>query len=321
MTDFSHPFPFDPTYGHDLDSLLAVGPPEHRPTDFDAFWQARYAAAREVEVRPELGPPVARTADGATVHEVGYGSTGGVRLGGWLVRPADGVVERGLVMGHGYDGCHLPLPPLPVPRAAAFFPVARGLGARSLRTDIPADPREHVLHGIADHATYVIGDAVADLVWCAASALLELVPEAAPRLDYCGISFGGGVGALGLPWDDRYRSAHLTVPTFGNHPLRVTLECVGSGTAVRQRWLERPEVLDVLGYFDAATAATRLRIPVQVAGALFDPSVPPPGQFAVHNALAGERRLHVLPAGHFRGYPQWAADEDRLQAAIGAFLA
>jgi cephalosporin-C deacetylase len=68
-----------------------------------------------------------------------------------------------------------------------------------------------------------------------------------------------------------------------------------------------------------ATAATRVRIPVHVAAALFDPSVPPPGQFAVHNALAGRKELFVLTAGHF-DHPDAATELDELRHARLAFL-
>ncbi|MEZ5583004.1 MAG: hypothetical protein R3F37_09785 [Candidatus Competibacteraceae bacterium] len=32
---------------------------------------------------------------------------------------------------------------------------------------------------------------------------------------------------------------------------------------------------------------------------MFDPAVPPPGQYAIYNALAGHKDLFVLQAGHF----------------------
>ena len=73
-------------------------------------------------------------------------------------------------------------------------------------------------------------------------------------------SFGGGVGALALPWDDRFGAAHLNLPSFGHYPLRLTMPCIGSGEAVRRYHAEHPDVLDVLRYFDAATAATRIEI-------------------------------------------------------------
>ena len=103
-----------------------------------------------------------------------------------------------------------------------------------------------------------------------------------------------------LPWDKRFKRAYLNIPSFGNHPLRVTLPCLGSGAAVREKYLEEGDkVLEVLQYFDAATAAAHIQIPVFVAAALFDPSVPPPGQFAVYNALAGPKQLYLRQAAHF----------------------
>ncbi len=184
------------------------------------------------------------------------------------------------------------------PGTATIWPCLRGLGTRSLLPGVPSASAGHVLHGIESRDSYLIGGCVAG-VWCAATALQRLVPETAGALVYLGTSFGGGIGALALPWDDRFRAAGLTVPTFGNHPLRVTLPCTGSGESVRRRHADDPSVLDVLAYFDAATAARHIRIPVHVGAALFDPSVPPPGQFAVYGALARPRELFVLRAGHF----------------------
>ncbi|MFE5090387.1 acetylxylan esterase [Streptomyces sp. NPDC056638] len=323
MAPFEHGFPFDPAYGRTLDDLLLIPAPA-APDDFDAFWRARYEEARKVATEPEIGP-LEDERDGVRIHGVTFTSVGGVRLGGWVALPAEGSAEYGFVVGHGYGGRQEPGPdvPLPLPRAAAILPCVRGMGARGLRPGIPDTAGGHVLHGIESRDSYVIGDCVADL-WCAASALHELVPaltrgEGGPRLGYLGESFGGGLGALALPWDGRFGAAQLTVPTFGNHPLRLTLPCVGSGEAVRGHYREHPEVAQVLRYFDAATAATRLELPTLVAAALFDPSVPPPGQFAVYNALAGERELRVLSAGHFE-YEGLAAEVAELRAARRGFF-
>src|SRR5262249_38598365 len=155
---------------------------------------------------------------------------GGVRIGGWLAVPADGVGDRGFVIGHHYGGRDVPDAELPAPRAAAIFPVLRGLPTMSLMPDVPSESLEHVLLGIESRDDYVLGACVADL-WCAATALTELVPTTARRLDYVGMSFGGGVGALALAGDERFTAAQLQIPTFGNHPLRVTLDCVGSAAA------------------------------------------------------------------------------------------
>jgi len=181
--------------------------------------------------------------------------------------PADGKLVRGVVAGHGYGGRPAPDPSEPGPPAVSIYPCARGFD-RSARADIPNHAAAHVRHGIGNRGTYVHRGCAADL-WCAASALIELYPEIEGALHYTGFSFGGGIGALALPWDKRFRTAYLDVPSFGNHPLRVQLPSTGSGESVRLYYKRHPEVLEVLAYFDAATAARHIHIPVfaLVAGA------------------------------------------------------
>lgn len=313
---FRHNYSFDPTYGHDLAALLEIAAPAE-PVDFTTFWQNLHAQARSVTVAPawrEIPSPQRRT----RVFEVEFTSLDGVRINGWLTRPRDGFVERGVVVSHGYGGRDGPDFRLPFARAALLFPCARGI-SRSARPDIPGNPDAHVLHGIQRRETYVHAGCAADTVWCAASALLELFPTAARRLDYLGISFGGGIGALALPWDGRFRRAHLNVPSFGHHPLRLSLPCVGSGEAVRRYQRRTGRALETLRYFDAAVAARHLRIPVHVAAARFDPAVPPPGQFAIYNALAGSKELFPLQAGHF-DHAGTGAEDARLLDALAYFF-
>jgi cephalosporin-C deacetylase len=289
-------YPFDPTHGYTEDMLMAVGCPP-APADFADFWRATFTAASDVPARASRR--VVRRSAKQLVEEVEFDAWGGdgqpaVRLGGWLTTPLDGVVTSGLVVGHGYGGRTAPDPAPLVPGAAVLYPCARGFN-RSAQPDIPATANEHVLHGIGSRDTYVHRFNAADL-WASASALTELVPAVAANLCYAGASFGGGIGALMLPWDGRYKRAFLDYPSFGHHPIRLTLPCVGSGEAIRQHGGERH--LPVLRYFDAATAAAHLTTPTLVAAALYDPAVPPPGQFAIYNCLAGERALFVRRNAH-----------------------
>ena len=288
-------YPFDPTYGYTEAQLRAVPAPAG-PADFADFWRSTFAAAIAVPPRPTRR--VVRRTRGQVVEEVEFDAWAGdaapIRLGGWVTTPADGVVTSGLVVGHGYGGRTAPDPTPLVPAAAVLYPCARGF-ARSARPDIPDTANAHVLHGIASRDTYVHRFNAADL-WAAASALIELEPRAEAHLAYAGASFGGGIGSLMLPWDERYRRAFLDYPSFGHHPLRLTLPCVGSGEAIRNHG--GAAHLPVLRYFDAATAATYSRTPTLVAAALYDPAVPPPGQFAIHNGLAGERALFVRRDAH-----------------------
>ena len=287
-----HPFPFDPTYGYDEARLLTVTAPEG-PADFASFWQRTYDETRAIPLGLEKRRIESPLTD-FEVYKIEFNSLGGVKIGGWLTVPLQGPVTRGMVVGHGYGGRDVPAFE---PGAVAISPCARGFN-RSAQAGIPGEAFRHVLHGIKNRETYSHRGCAADL-WSAASALLELYPEFTEKLDYSGSSFGGGIGALALPWDKRFRKAFLEVPSFGNHPLRIQMPCIGSGEAVRSYYRRHPEVMEVLAYFDAATAARSITIPVFAAPALFDPAVPPPGQFAVCNVLAGPKEWFIRRTGHF----------------------
>ena len=312
---FTHAFPFDPAYGYDLDALLKVYPPDE-PADYSAFWQSMYSEAQKVSVAPRR--KFVETRGNFDIFDVEFTSLHGAKIGGWLTVPQSGPVTRGVVLGHGYGGRDNPDEWLPMSQAAAIYPCMRGQ-SRSKSAGIPEEAAGHVLHGIASRETYIHGGCAAD-IWCAGTALIDLVPDAAERLDYMGASFGGGIGALALPWDDRFQSAYLCVPSFGNHPLRLTMPCVGSGESVRTHYQEHPEIAETLRYFDAAIAATHIRIPTLVAPALFDPAVPPPGQFAVYNAITGPKEVFVLSAGHFE-YDASKVEDQLLNESLAAFFA
>src|SRR5690606_17722669 len=94
-----HDFPFDPTYGYDLKSLMKVGAPD-RPADFEAFWKETYAQTLAVPTRPTVR--VVGEDERYIIHEIEYDGLGGFRVGGWLVVPQDAPIERGVVISHGY---------------------------------------------------------------------------------------------------------------------------------------------------------------------------------------------------------------------------
>ncbi len=289
-----HELPFDPTYGYGIEKLLAVPSPEG-PADFVEFWEATYREARSVELALTKREVASPDPD-FRLFEVEFNSLGGLRIGGWITIPAKGEITCGKVVGHGY-GPNVEPQFLRLPyEAASLYFCARGF-RRSANPSIPANTPEHVVHGMESRESYVWRGCVAD-VWCAASALLEVFPEIAGNLFYSGASFGGGLGALALPWDARFKRAYLGVPTFGNQPLRVSLPCTGSGDAVSRRYREVPGILEVLAYFDAATAARYIKIPTLLEVALFDPAVVPPGQFAVANAIPCEKQLFVRVNSH-----------------------
>jgi cephalosporin-C deacetylase len=202
-----------------------------------------------------------------------------------------------------------------------LFPCFRGL-SRSSRPPISSDPTWHVLNDIDKPENYILGGCVEDL-WLAVSVLTQLYPELDRRIGYIGASFGGGIGALGIAFDQRIDRGHLTVPTFGNMPLWLTLPTVGSGHSVQNYQKTHRGVLANLRLFDAATAARRIEIPMLVAVARFDPAVAPPCQFSVANALSSSNHheTFILDAGHFE-YPgseeQYALLTEKVRRFFGA---
>ena len=307
-----HDLPFDPTYGCDEAALRAITPPP-KVDGFADFWRATRAEADAVPLRLER-QPLPSPAPGWKLSSVAFDSFGGQRIGGWLCEP-EGACHGGLVVGHGYGGREAPdVPGHPV---ACLFPCMPGFH-RSARPDLPNDGMRHVVHGIQAKETYILRACVAAM-WSATRALAELRPDTIGRLGYHGGSFGGGLGALAAAWEPAWRCVRLDVPTFGHHPWRLRCRCNGSGEAVRLYHRRHPEVVEVLRFYDAAVAAALVRAPALVVPALFDPAVPPPGQWAVANALP-EARIEAVTAGHFSA-PQEAEDNRRVDAAWTAVLA
>ncbi|MGF1450608.1 MAG: acetylxylan esterase [Opitutales bacterium] len=312
-----HGYPFDPAYGHDLDALTGVraGP---EPEGFEAFWRQRYGEALALETRPEIRDD-GRFSSGHRRFDITYRSLGGVSIGGWLLLPESGSPWRALVVTHGYGGREAPDDWLAWADFALLFPCLRGFN-RSQVTGVPDEAYGHVVHGIDDPHRYVLGGCVAD-VWCGVSALLRLFPKLFGHVGYAGTSFGGGIGALAVPWDERVQRAHFEVPTFGHQRLRVSLPSVGSGHAAGQAFHRDPErVGRTLDFFDAAIAARWLRVPTHFACALFDPAVAPPGQWAVYNEAPEPKQLYVQEAGHFE-YPAQQQQAGELKAELTAFFA
>jgi cephalosporin-C deacetylase len=316
-----HPYSFDPTCGMDLKALQAVVPPE-APAGFDAFWKERYKRALAVDPEPGLRKS---GIDHPKWHvfDIVYMSTGKFPIGGWLLLPKQGEIQRGLVVGHGYGGRDAPNFDMPVAETAILFLCFRGM-SRSARPPISTDSNWHVLHDIDKPDRYIIGGCVEDL-WVAVSMLLALYPWLYGHVGYSGVSFGGGIGGLAIPYDNRIDRGHLSLPTFGHQELRLTLPSVGSAASVQRYQSQYGNAWPTLKMHDSAVAASRITVPMLMSIALFDPAVAPPCQFAVANALptggpnSKFNENFILDAGHF-DYPEGAAQNAALNEKLRQFF-
>lgn len=311
----THNYPFDPTYGYSVDALLQLAAPTP-PANYEAFWNRRYQRALDLRPEPELSD-TGHEHNGWRVFDVAFTSTDNVSIRGWFLAPTSGSVRRGLIVGHGYGGRDGPDFNWNLAETALLFPCFRGLG-RSLVPQVSCEPQWHVLHNIQDPDRYILGGCVEDL-WVAVSVFLGLKPSVEGHIGYVGSSFGGGIGAMALAWDNRVQRAHFHLPSFGHQPLRLQLPTYGSAASVQQFVRAHAEAIPTLSYYDAAVAARFIEIPVQCACAGFDPVVPPPGQFAIYNSLAGPKDLILLSVGHHT-MPDQELTNDRLFKEMTQFL-
>lgn len=263
------------------------------PTEVSGFADFWRAQRQMVASHPTLAAITAEPARRRhRVSGVEWRQSGNLRVGGWLCEPLL-TPTCAVVVGHGYGGRGDADPGCLPPEAVGLFPCMLGFD-RSADPTLPDSAERHVVHGIAQRDTYILRDCV-EAIWRSFDVLSQRFPQL--PLGFIGSSFSGGLGALALPWESRCRAAVLEVPTFGNHPLRLTIPCTGSGEAVRQYHRDHPEVVDVLAWYDAAVAARHLHCPTLIAPADRDPVVPAPGQWSVAEATP-QAVIHRLSAGH-----------------------
>lgn len=276
------------------DEFLRLTAPEE-PADFVSFWKETYALATAQTPTWYIEREIWSQEEDTRTYLVRAKTWDNCEIAMWISRPENS--KGGVLVGQGYGQ---PATAGYYPSMTVCFPCVRGLGQSQCK-DIPWVVKKHVLHGIASKETYILRGVISDL-WTATTVMTEMFPDTAENLCYTGASMGGGMGALMLPWDKRFRAAFLQVPTFGGNPVRLQVPSAGSGEAVRLYVQEHPEAMNVLAYFDAAISAKYISIPTIVCPALEDPVVAPAGQFCVANSIPEKyKMLYILDKGHTAG--------------------
>ena len=287
----THAFPFDPTNGHTLEQLLAIRN-KSEPEGFREFWEENYRLTRAMKPTYFIEREIWSPNPGERIYRIRVKNWDNTEFVMTIARPEKS--PGGLVIGQGYGN---PAGPMTSEFGlTTAFACVRGLGLSQCK-DIPWISSKHVLHGIQSKETYILRGVISDL-WMTASVLLDMFPDTADNLNYRGGSMGGGMGALLLPWDSRFKAAWLDVPTFGAE-IRFDYRSDGSGEACRKYLMDHPEARQVLAWFDASVSASYIRIPVCVSPAGFDPVVAPVGQFSIANAIPEQyKTLFVRETGH-----------------------
>lgn len=292
-----------------LEQLEVYRPDRGEPADFDAFWAATLAEAREHPVDVTL----ARVDTGLRTletYDVSYRGFGGQRIAAWLVLPAGRRSEPlpAVVEYVGYGGGRgLPVERLTWATAGYAHLVMdnRGQGTWGPVGQTPdavpeTDPAHpgYMTRGVLDPATYFYRRLITDAVR-AVDAAHEIDDIDPSRITAFGRSQGGGISLAVAGLEPRI-GVLLSDIAFLCHFRRATqiTEEEPYGEIVRYLRYHRDRVEPVfrtLSYFDGMNFAARARAKALFSAGLMDQTCPPSTVFAAYNHYAGPKEIAVFP--------------------------
>jgi cephalosporin-C deacetylase len=304
-----------PFFDMPLDQLRAYTPPRDEPADFDAFWSATLAAARQHPLNAQF-ERVDNGLRGVESYDVTFTGYGGQPVKGWLTlprahsKPLPCVVE---FIGYG-GGRNLSTEWLLWPSVGFAHLVmdTRGQGTAGTPGDTPDIPAEganpffpgFMTQGILDPKTYYYRRVFTDAVRAVETARSHPAVDPA-HIALAGGSQGGGItlAAAGLvpdvdaampdvPFLCGYRRATEIIET---HPyMEISLYCKTHRNHVDQ-------VFTTLSYFDGINFSARARAKALFSVGQMDQICPPSTVYAAYNHYAGEKEICLYPYNYHEG--------------------
>jgi cephalosporin-C deacetylase len=298
-----------------LDQLRAYTPQRDEPADFDAFWQATLAEAREFPLSADFAPIDygLRTVETFDVTFAGYG---GQPIKGWFLLPRQRSGALPCVVEYiGYGGGRgFPTERLLWSSAgyAHLIMDTRGQGSSWSKGDTP-DPEVDgtnphfpgfMTRGVLKPQTYYYRRVFTDAVRAIEAARAHPTVDAA-RIAVLGGSQGGGIAlaASGLvpdvaavlpdvPFLCHYRRA--TEITDAHPYQEIARYCLTHRDKIDQ-------VFATLAYFDGVNLAARARGSALFSVGLMDEICPPSTVFAAYNHFGGPKDIRIWRYNHHEG--------------------
>jgi cephalosporin-C deacetylase len=289
-----------------LADLRVYRPDVLEPDDFDAFWAAELADARQHDVEPRFSA-VATPIRHATVFDVAFPGSGGDSINGWLLVPHEMEADAALVVEYvGYNGGRGdPLDWLTYSCAGHphFVMDTRGQGG-GWRSSDTFDPRDNgapstngfLTRGIADPRTHYYARVFVDAARAVDAARRH--PAAVGRSIVCaGISQGGGLALAASHLVGDVEAVLPDVP-FPAHPRRAVevTESRPYFELIEYCSVHSDRVADVfrtLAYMDVVNHAKRVTAPALFSVGLIDEVTPASTVFAAYNHYAGPKEIAV----------------------------
>ncbi|MFI1094219.1 acetylxylan esterase [Streptomyces sp. NPDC020917] len=303
MLDYDMPLEELRTYRADIEA----------PGDFDAFWAATLAEARQFPLTAVF-EEVDTGLVGTRTYDVTFAGFGGHPIKGWFTVPAAATEPLPLVMHYaGYSGGRS-LPHVwglwPLAGYAHFIMDTRGQGSGGNVGDT-ADPvgsgpagAGHMTRGVLDPEQYYYRRVYTDAVRAVEAARSHPLVDPA-RTAAVGASQGGGltlaVGALvpdllaiapDVPFLCHFDRAAFASPTNPYQEIALYLKAHRDHVEPAFR---------TLAYFDGVHMAARGKAPALFSVGLQDEVCPPSTVFAAYNAYQGEKDMAVYPFNAHEG--------------------
>lgn len=265
-----------------------------KPDDFDAFWQAVFAAAAEIPLNATVTPVPLRSTETVEVFEVHYDSLDGVRVAGWYCLPRERSAP--LPAQVFYPG-YISEPTLPKSHAAHGYATFGAAPRGKLRSNAQYNPGYPNLltHNMVDRNTYAYKGFYTD-AWRVIDFLKERPEVDGSRIGVRGSSQGGALtllvaamcdvaaAAAGAPYLAGMMDAAALTHTYPYEEINDYLRL----------YPERQEaVIETLAYYDCINFADRIECPIIVNIGLNDNVCPPQTGYAVFDAIgSSEKKLY-----------------------------
>ena len=274
-----------------------IRPSGARPRDFDAFWAAQLRRLDSVPVEPVLTPHESGR-DSVDYFTIKMNNVGGAHIYGQLARPAisaAGPFPALLILQWAN-------PPYPLQREWITGYAARGWLVLNVEPhDVPSDMppafydalpqliKNYRLIGRHNREeSYFLPMYLGD--YRAAEYLASRPDWDGKTLVVMGTSMGGQQSFAVAGLDPRVSALIANVPAACD-----LLGPLHGRAAPYPNWdVERQDVRETAGYFDAVNFAPRIRAPALVAMGFIDETSPPAGIWAAFNLLAGTKEVVPL---------------------------
>ncbi|MEV4474055.1 acetylxylan esterase [Nonomuraea sp. NPDC049504] len=313
-----------PLFDLPLEQLRSYLPDRDEPADFDAFWTATLAEAREHDLAAEYVPydlPLA----GVDVFDVSFAGWGGHRVNGWFLLPSGAQGPLPCVMHYiGYSGGRgFPKDHLLWPAAgyAVFVMETRGHGGANVNSPgVTGDPHGSagaqapgmMTRGILDPADYYYRRVFTDAVRAVDAAAGHPAVDAS-RIVVAGGSQGGAIAQATAALHQGVKAALVDVPFLSHFRRAVEITPRDPYQELVRYLATRRDAADqvfrTLAYFDGMNFAARAQVPALYSVALMDDICPPSTVFAAYNHWQGPKKINVYPWNNHEGGSGYQSEE------------